>query len=65
MASHAIVKSAFVCLGFNTQDKPFDSENDVLKATLLEAVSTMQNLMMLSPFFREGISQFLQVFGHK
>ncbi|KAI5064203.1 hypothetical protein GOP47_0020873 [Adiantum capillus-veneris] len=45
------------------KDKPFDGENDVLKATLFEAVSTMQNLMMLSPFFREGISQFLQSGG--
>lgn len=45
------------------KDKPFEVENDVLKATLLEAISTMQSLMMLSPFFREGISQFLQSGG--
>lgn len=43
------------------QDKPYDSTQDELKATILEVVTTMKDLMRLNPLYKEHIQMFVQV----
>lgn len=43
------------------QDKPYDSTEDELKATILEVVTTMKDLMRLNPLYKEHIQMFVQV----
>jgi hypothetical protein len=46
------------------QDKPYDSTQDELKATILEVVTTMKDLMRLNPLYKEHIQMFVQVHLH-
>ncbi|CAK9191984.1 unnamed protein product [Sphagnum troendelagicum] len=45
------------------RDKPYDSTQDELKATVLEVVSTMKDLMRLNPLYKEHIQMFVQHTG--
>jgi Lon-like ATP-dependent protease len=45
------------------RDKPYDSTQDELKATILEVVTTMKDLMRLNPLYKEHIQMFVQHMG--
>ncbi|KAG0619235.1 hypothetical protein M758_4G124900 [Ceratodon purpureus] len=45
------------------KDKPYDSTQDELKATILEVVTTMKDLMRLNPLYKEHIQMFVQHMG--
>ncbi|GBG83520.1 hypothetical protein CBR_g37235 [Chara braunii] len=45
------------------KDKPYDANNDVIKATVMEVVSTMKDLMRLNPLYKEHIQMFVQHVG--
>lgn len=55
------VLSLYLCEWAAMQDKPYDSTQDELKATILEVVSTMKDLMRLNPLYKEHIQMFVQV----
>ncbi|CAM6113131.1 unnamed protein product [Calypogeia fissa] len=47
----------------HVKDKPYDSNQDVIKATVMEVVTTMKDLIRLNPLYKEHIQLFIQHMG--
>lgn len=45
------------------RDMKYDAGSDIVKATVMEAVATMKDLMRLNPLYKEHIAMFVQVRG--
>ncbi|KAL2651757.1 hypothetical protein R1flu_019885 [Riccia fluitans] len=47
----------------HVKDKPYDGSQDVIKATVMEVVTTMKDLIRLNPLYKEHIQLFIQHMG--
>lgn len=45
------------------QEKPYDKDDDVLKATAFEVISTLRDVLKSSSLWRDHVQTYIQVFN--